>query len=102
MIKTLFLFLKMLVNLKILWIFYRKLLIPGIIFSLLTSIPAGINFETFSFGFLFIFPLMHYFIYELRLKNEYLFYANFGFSRISLWMITVAFSIILQLISAIL
>ncbi|MEG1592648.1 hypothetical protein [Chryseobacterium sp.] len=93
---------KMLVNLKILWIFYRKLLIPGILFSLLISIPAGINFKNFSFGFLFIFPLMHYFIYELRLKNEYLFYANFGLSRTSLWMITVAFSIILQLISAIL
>jgi len=92
----------MLVTLKILWIFYRKLLIPAVLFSLLTSIPAGINFETFSFGFLFIFPLMHYFIYELRLKNEYHFYANFGFSRISLWMITVAFSIILKLISVIL
>ncbi|MCD0477682.1 hypothetical protein LPB90_04405 [Chryseobacterium sp. LC2016-29] len=92
----------MLVNLKILWIFYRKLLIPGVIFSLLISIPTEIDFKNFSFGFLFIFPLMHYFIYELRLKNEYLFYANFGFSRISLWSLTVSFSIILQLISAIL
>lgn len=92
----------MLVNLKILWIFYRKLFIPGVIFSILVSIPAGIDFKNFSFGLLFIFPLMHYFIYELRLKNEYLFYANFGFSRISLWMITVAFGITLNLISAIL
>ncbi|MFL9833497.1 hypothetical protein [Chryseobacterium terrae] len=92
----------MLLNLKILWIFYRKLLIPGVLFSLLTSIPAGIGFKNFSFGFLLIFPLMHYFIYELRLKNEYLFYANFGFSRRSLWGITIAFCAGLKFIYAIL
>lgn len=89
----------MILNLKILWIFYRKLLIPGVLFSLLTSFSAGISLKNFSTSFLLIFPMMHYFIYELRLKNEYIFYANFGFSRVHLWIITILFVVILKLIT---
>ncbi|KQS92951.1 hypothetical protein [Chryseobacterium sp. Leaf394] len=87
------------INIKILWIFYRKILIPAVLFSLLTTLPQGLNFKNFSLGFLFIFPLMHYFIYELRLKNEYLFYANFGFSRRQLWILTLIFAVSLKLIA---
>lgn len=87
----------MLINLKVLWIFYRKLLIPGVLFSIFLSGTLSFTFKNFSLCFVLLFPLLHYFIYELRLKNEYLFYANLGFSRTCLWIITVSFGIGLKL-----
>lgn len=90
----------MISEIKTLWIFYRKLLIPGFSFSILSSVPFGLNSDHFTTGFLFIFPLLHYLIYEVRLKNEYIFYANFGFSRWQLWIFTLSFSAILKLISS--
>ncbi|WP_144283928.1 hypothetical protein [Chryseobacterium echinoideorum] len=83
-------------DLKILWFFYKKLLIPGVLFSFLLSFMIGFNTRIFGLSFMLIFPLLHYFIYELRFRNEYIFYANFGFSRISLWTITVIISVVLQ------
>lgn len=83
---------------KILWIFYRKLLIPAVGFSLLLSYLVKQNLENFGISFLFMLPLLQYFIYEIRLKNEYVFYANFGFSRKMLWIITLTFSIFVYLI----
>lgn len=89
----------MLINLKILWIFYRKLLIPGVLFSLLTSFPNGFNANSFGLSFLLILPLLHYFIYELRFKREYLFFANFGFSKLFLWGLTISLSLIINFIT---
>lgn len=83
---------------KILWIFYRKLLIPAVGFSLLLSYLVKQNLGNFGISFLFMLPLLQYFIYEIRLKNEYVFYANFGFSRKMLWIITLTFSIFVYLI----
>lgn len=88
-------------TLHILICFYLKTLIPGVLFSLLAALPAGLDFRNFCVAFFFIFPLMHYFIYELRLKNEYLFYANFGLSRLNLWIFIAGFSILLNLISSV-
>ena len=83
---------------KILWIFYRKLLIPAVGFSLLLSYLVKQNLENFGISFLFMLPLLQYFIYEIRLKNEYVFYANFGFSRKMLWAFTFAASVFIYFI----
>lgn len=84
---------------KILWIFYRKLLIPAIMFSVLISFILGISWSNFGLCFLLFLPLLHYFIYEVRLKNEYVFYANFGLSKKALWIITVSTSVLVQILS---
>jgi len=84
-------------NLKILWIFYKKLLIPSVLFSALAACTSIFPIENFGLFFLVIFPLMHYFTYELRFKNEYFFYANFGFSRIFLWILTLSISLIIKI-----
>lgn len=86
-------------NLKILWIFYRKLLIPGVLFSLLLSFMTGFSLQNFSLCFVLIFPLLHFYIYEMRLKTEYIFYANFGFSKIFLWIFTVVFGLTVKIIA---
>ncbi|KUJ52626.1 hypothetical protein [Chryseobacterium sp. JAH] len=89
----------MFTNITIIWIFYRKLLIPAVLFSVLLDLQLGLNFENFGLSFLVLLPVMHYFIYELRFKNEYIFYANFGFSRLFLWIFTLSFGLIIKIIT---
>ena len=85
---------------KILWIFYRKLIIPTFLFSVMLAFALGVfNPSTFGFSFLFILPLMQYFIYEVRFPDEYVFYANFGFSRKFLWIFTVGFAFFIKVLS---
>lgn len=83
----------------VLQIFYIKLLVPGVIFSLLVSFWSNFTLGNFGLCFLLILPTMHYFIYELRLKNEYYFYANFGFSKVFLWSVTLFISLIIKIIT---
>lgn len=84
-------------SLKILWIFYFKLLIPAVLFSLLINTQLGFTLGNFGLCFLLFLPAFHFLIYELRLKDEYYFYANFGFSRLLLWGITAALSLIINI-----
>ncbi len=83
----------------ILRIFYLKLLIPSVFISLLLSLQGGFSVSDFGLCFLLTLPLLHYFVYELRLKNEYAFYAHFGFSRPFLWILTGILSITTNLIT---
>lgn len=84
-------------DLKILTIFYIKLLIPAILFSLLMNTQFGFTVGNFGLCFLLFLPAFHFLIYELRLKDEYYFYANFGFSRLFLWILTAALSLIINI-----
>ena len=87
-------------DLAVLWIFYRKLLIPTFLFSLLLSFIMGaFDSSIFGLSFLFVLPLMQYFIYEIRFPDEYIFYANFGFSRKFFWITTVVFAIVVKMFS---
>lgn len=82
---------------KVLTIFYIKLLIPAVLFSLLVNTQLGFTVSNFGFCFLLFLPTTHFLIYELRLKDEYYFYANFGFSRLFLWIFTVILSLIVNI-----
>jgi len=86
-------------NIRVLWIFYYKLLFPAVLFSLLVCFLSGFSIGNFGLCFLLILPLLHFFIYEIRLKGEYFFYANFGFSRIFLWVFTLSLSLIVKMLS---
>ncbi len=92
----------MIKNFKILWIFYLKLLIPTIFFSLLMNTQLGFTFSNFGLCFILFLPCFHFLIYELRLKDEYYFYVNFGFSRFFLWIFTLSFSVIINIITKLL
>jgi len=84
-------------SLKILWIFYFKLLIPAVLFSLLINTQLGFTAGNFGLCFLLFLPTSHFLIYELRLKDEYYFYANFGFSRMFFWIFTAILSLIVNI-----
>jgi hypothetical protein len=43
--------------------------------------------------FLFMGPFWHCLIYEVRYKQEYYFYFNLGFTRLSLWVSTLVLSV---------
>jgi hypothetical protein len=82
-----------------LWIFYKKIILPALLFSLLLSFLFPSGFKTFGLSFLLMLPVLHYFIYEVRVKNEYYFYANLGFSRLFLWGGTLSLSLIINIIT---
>jgi len=86
-------------NFTILWIFYKKILLPALLFSLLISFLLPFKVETFGLSFLLIAPALHYFIYELRFKNEYYFYAHSGFSSTFLWAGTLLLSLAVKIIT---
>jgi len=87
----------MIKNFKILWIFYLKLLIPAILFSLLMNSQFGFTVNGFGLCFLVFLPSLHFLVYELRLKDEYYFYSNFGFSKAFLWVTTISLSIFVNI-----
>ncbi len=82
---------------KILTIFYIKLLVPAVLFSLLVNTQLGLTAGNFGLCFLLFLPALHFLIYELRLKDEYYFYANFGLSRLFLWVFTIIVSLIINI-----
>lgn len=86
-------------NFRIFRIFYLKLLIPVVAFSLLMCFSLGFTANNFGLCFLLFLPAMHFLIYEIRFKNEYYFYAHFGWSRKFLWMVTALLSISVNLIT---
>jgi hypothetical protein len=83
--------------LKGIWFFYKKLIIPTLIVSFTigligTSIEGSHSLKGVGLGYIFLAPLFHYFIYEIRNENEYYFYYNLGLSRITLWVLTIIIS----------
>ena len=84
-------------------IFYKKLIIPTLTVAILIACLGISKSETFSlpavgFSYIFLTPLFHYFIYELRNPNEYFFYYNFGLSKLILWVSSLTISIVVGLI----
>lgn len=77
--------------------FYQKLVIPTLVVSILLSfiMMDHINLYTgIGISIIFLTPVFHYFIYEIRYPNEYYFYYNLGLSKISLWVGTVVISFV--------
>lgn len=80
----------MIKNLQILSIFYLKLIIPSFLFSGFICAITTFTIENFGLCFFILLPTLHYLIYELRKKDEYYFFANFGFSKRFLWTLTLS------------
>jgi len=83
------------------FLFYRKLIIPSLVLSILIGMMKVINSDiksSIGFAYIFIPLLFHYYIYEKRNKNEYYFYYNVGLSKIALWVSTFVISLFIGLI----
>jgi hypothetical protein len=89
------------------WIFYKKLIIPSMVVSVLIgsfgmTISGSFLIRTVGIGYILLSPLFHYFIYEIRNPGEYYFYYNMGLSKLILWASTFTISSIIGLILVVL
>lgn len=89
--------------LSAIWMFYRKLIIPAIVMSVLMGLfglMASDSVSTRSIGaaYMLFAPFFHFAIYEIRNPNEYYFYFNLGLSKMVLWISTIAISFCIGLI----
>jgi len=84
-------------KINVLWLFYKRLILPALLLAFL----SGLFFMTFAMRFsstavgiayLFFACLFHYFIYEIRHSYEYYFYYNLGLSKLHLWINTIVTS----------
>ncbi|GAB1473120.1 hypothetical protein MASR2M69_05610 [Bacteroidota bacterium] len=84
-------------------IFFGKLFIPSIVISIIVGFAGSMVTGSFSLkyiglAFLFICPLIHFFVYELKNEKEYYFYYNMGLSKATLWSSTFSISLFICII----
>lgn len=89
--------------LKALMIFYQKLIIPTLLFSILinligVSITGTFSSKILGISYILLGLLFQYFIYELWNPNEYYFYFNIGLNKYILWMFNLFISLIVGII----
>lgn len=75
-----------------LWFFQKRIVPPALFISALLGLLLFNSFWAVGLIFLIMGPLWHYLIYEMRYKQEYYFYFNLGFTRLSLWVSTLILS----------
>ncbi|MGA9238468.1 hypothetical protein [Robiginitalea sp.] len=80
-----------------LWFFQKRIAPPALVLSVLLGLLLFKSYWAAGLIFLIMGPIWHYFIYEVRYKQEYYFYFNLGFTRLSLWVSTLILSVIVFL-----
>ena len=88
---------------KSILIFYKKLIVPTLVLSLVFGfigfgISGNFSLKLVGISYILISLLIHYIIYELMYPNEYYFYFNFGLNKYILWACTFILSLIIGLI----
>lgn len=81
--------------------FYQKLIVPSLVISFVLSFFMMKRVDLYAgigISFIFLTPVFHYFIYEIRNPNEYYFYYNLGLSKLLLWTNTIIISLIVGLL----
>ena len=87
---------------RIFLFFYQRVALPALFFAVASctlGLLVGGGFSTANLGLFFILftPVIFFLQYYLRLKNELMFYANLGYSRSTLWILSLSTSTILGL-----
>jgi len=75
---------------KAIAIFYQKLIIPTLVFSIIINLFGVLVVGSFSFkmlgiSYVLLGLLFQFFIYEVGYPEEYYFYFNLGLNRYALW-----------------
>jgi hypothetical protein len=66
--------------------------------SIVIGILLGGKLTTIGLCFIFIAPLVQYYVYEIKNKNEYYYYNNLGLDNHKLWVSTFIIAFINLLI----
>lgn len=77
--------------LKALVIFYQRLIIPTLLFSVIINlfgalVVGAFSFKTFGISYVLLSLLFQFFIYEVGQPAEYYFYLNLGLNKYILWL----------------
>jgi hypothetical protein len=91
-----------LASLKPLLFFQKRLTPPVLLISILLGLALYQNIPAIGLIFMVLMPLWHFYIYEVRYKNEYYFYFNLGFTRLGLWLSTLVTVVLIFLMSILL
>lgn len=88
---------------KAIAIFYQKLIVPVLPLSILIGaltfgMTKEFSLQSVGFSYLFLAPVFHYFVYDVRNPNEYYFYHNLGLSKLNLWIISSGISSLIALL----
>ena len=81
--------------------FYQKLIVPSLMLSIFFSyffLESNDIYAGIGISFIFLTPMFHYLIYDVKNPNEYYFYHNLGLSKLLLWVSTIIISLIIGLI----
>jgi hypothetical protein len=88
-------------NAQIFWLYYKKIFYPAILFALFISLFAasfyGFSWTGLTQSFFVIAPIVQFVQYHIRLPQEYLFFANLGFSKRTLWIVSLCFDLFIIL-----
>ncbi len=87
---------------KGLLLFYKRLLIPLVIISVTLNlmgmaITGKFSLHGLGITYIFLSPLLQYFIYEIIYPEEYYFYYNLGLSKTILWFSTLLIGYVIGL-----
>jgi hypothetical protein len=88
-------------SVKGLYLFYKRIIFPSLVLSLVLPIFGMSVIDFFSgvgLSFFFLLPLFHYMGYEIRYPDEYYFYHNLGFSRRILWLSTIVVAFLVGIV----
>ena len=80
-----------------LWFFQKRIAPQALLISVLLGLTLFKNIRAAGLIFIFLGPLWHYYIYEVRYRQEYYFYFNLGFTRFSLWVSTLILGVVVLL-----
>ncbi|MGB5652608.1 MAG: hypothetical protein WBM56_02115 [Robiginitalea sp.] len=85
-----------------LWFFQKKIAPPALFISVLLGLTFFKSFSAVGLIFLLLAPFWHYYIYEVRYKQEYYFYFNLGLTRLVLWVSTLTLAVVVFFLALVL
>ena len=75
-------------------LFQRKVFPVSYLIAIVVGFLLGGKPQTIGFCFLAIAPMIQYYSYDIKDKNQYYYFYNLGLSEIHLWFSTVIIGII--------
>ncbi len=84
--------------LKNILLFQKKIVFTSAIIAVAIGFIFSVSLNIIGLYYLYIAPMTHLFIYEIKNKNEYYYYYNLGLTKLILWGSTFVIALINLLI----
>lgn len=93
--------------LKAVVIFYQKLIVPTLLFSIIINlfgafVVGPFSFKTLGISYVLLGLLFQFLIYEIGYSEEYYFYFNLGLNKYILWLSNLVIGLIIGIVISLL